>query len=122
MRRAQLGQCRLEFQDHPVSGAGGRRNGSLQRAPGREQDAGPGTESAAEALRRLDNGATLYIHDAEIVIDDEGRAYSTASESDTEPLVWSFHVVRPLAAHDVPAIERPPLNVAEVVGRLKAMR
>lgn len=70
----------------------------------------------------LDDGATLYIHDAEIVIDDEGRAYSTASEADTEPLVWSFQVVRPLAAHDVPTIERPPLNVAAVVGRLKAMR
>lgn len=70
----------------------------------------------------LDNGATLYIHNAEIVIDDEGRAYSTVSEAVTEPLVWSFQVVRPLAAHDVPTIERPPLNVAEVVGRIKAMR
>lgn len=70
----------------------------------------------------LDDGATLYIQDAEIVVDDEGRAYGTASEADTEPLVWSFQVVRPLAASDVSTIERPPLNVVEVVGRLKAMR
>ncbi|KWT97692.1 MULTISPECIES: hypothetical protein [unclassified Variovorax] len=70
----------------------------------------------------LDDGATLYIHDAEILIDDEGRAYSTASEADTEPLVWSFQVVRPIAASDVSTVERPPLKVAEVVGRLKAVR
>jgi hypothetical protein len=70
----------------------------------------------------LDNGATLYIQDAEIVLDDEGRAYGTASQADPEPLVWSFQVVRPLTECDVPTIERPPLNVAEVVGRLKAMR
>ncbi|VTU41802.1 hypothetical protein [Variovorax sp. RA8] len=60
----------------------------------------------------LDDGATLYIHDAEIVIDDEGLAYSTASEADTEPLVWSFQVVRPLAARAAAAQSggsgRPP--------------
>lgn len=55
----------------------------------------------------------------EIVIDDEGRAYGTASASDTEPLVWTFEVIRALTARDVPTIERRPLNVAEVVGRLK---
>ncbi|WP_143694892.1 hypothetical protein [Variovorax sp. JS1663] len=67
----------------------------------------------------LDNGATLYIQDVEIVIDDEGRAYGTSTKAEAEPLVWGFQVVRPLAACDVPIIEPPPLNVAEVVGRLK---
>jgi hypothetical protein len=83
-------------------------------------------DQTPEALLKLnvdlDRGATLYIHDAEIIIDDEGRAYGTASDADTEPLVWSFQVVHPLSAHDVLTIERPPLNVAEVVGRLKAIR
>ena len=55
----------------------------------------------------------------DILVDDEGRAYGTATETETEPLVWSFQVVRPLGAADVPTIEPRPLNVEEVVGRLK---
>ena len=53
----------------------------------------------------------------EILIDDEGRAYSTSMEDDAEALVWGFQVIRPLAAADASTIEPPPLNVEEVVGR-----
>ena len=67
----------------------------------------------------LANGATRYIEDMEILIDDEGRAYSTSMEDDAEALVWGFQVIRPLAAADVSTIEPPPLHVEEVVGRLK---
>lgn len=65
----------------------------------------------------LANGATQYLHDEEILIDDAGRAYTHASEAG-EPLVWSFQVVRPMKAADVPTIDAPPLKVEEVVDRL----
>jgi hypothetical protein len=67
----------------------------------------------------LADGATQYIQDVEILVDEEGRAYAPAREGETEPLVWGFQVVRPLSAADVPTIEPPPLKVEEVVGRLK---
>jgi hypothetical protein len=80
-------------------------------------------DASPDALLRpyvdLANGATRYIEDTEIQVDDEGRAYSTAIEANSEPLVWGFQVIRPLAASDVSTIEAPPLHVGEVVGRLK---
>ena len=83
-------------------------------------------DTRSEALLRpyvdLANGATLYIEDMEILVDDEGRAYGPASEGQAQPLVWGFHVFGPLSASDVPAIERPPLKIAEVVGRLMTIQ
>ena len=67
----------------------------------------------------LANGSTQYVQDVEILVDDDGRAYAPAQEGETEPQVWSFQVVRPLSAADVPTIELPPLRVEEVVGRLQ---
>lgn len=67
----------------------------------------------------LTNGATQYIHDEEILVDDTGRAYTHAREGEGEPLVWSFQVVRPLRAADVRTIEAPLLKLEDVVDRLK---
>jgi len=53
----------------------------------------------------------------DILVDDEGRAYGTAPE--TEPFVWSLQAIRPLGAADVPTIEAPQLKVEEVVDLLK---
>lgn len=66
----------------------------------------------------LANGATQYIRDEEILVDDTGGAYTPGMEGEGEPLVWSFQVVRPMRAADVPTIEAPPLKVEEVVDRL----
>jgi len=64
------------------------------------------------------NGATKYIQDEEIMIDDTGRAYTHAMGGEGEPLVWRFQVVRPMRAADVPTIEARPLKVDELVDRL----
>ena len=81
----------------------------------------PGPEALLKPYVDLANGATLYIQDMDIVVDEEGRAYGTASTTDTEPLVWSFRVVRPLGPADVQTTEGPQLRVAQVVGRLRTM-
>jgi hypothetical protein len=78
-----------------------------------------GPEVLLQPYVDLADGATQYIHDAEILVDEDGRAYAPAREGETEPLVWGFQVMRPLRAADVPTIELPPPKVEEVVGRLK---
>jgi hypothetical protein len=79
----------------------------------------PSPDALLKPYVDLANGATLYIQNIGIVVDDEGRAYGTAMGIEAEPLVWSFQVVRPLGAADVPTIEAPQLKVEEVVDRLK---
>ena len=79
----------------------------------------PGPEALLKPYVDLAGGATLYIEDMDIMVDEEGRAYGTASASDTEPLVWRFQVVRPLGAADVATLQGPQLKVADVVGRLR---
>lgn len=87
-----------------------------QRVTSKMLDTGP--EVLLKPYVDLANGATQYIHDEEIVVDDAGRAYTHAMEGEGEPLVWSFRVVRPMRAADVHTIEAPPLKVEEVVDRL----
>ena len=88
-----------------------------QRVVSKMLDSGP--EVLLEPYVDLADGSTQYIHDVEIMVDGEGRAYTPARGSETEPLVWSFQVVRPLRAADVPTIELPRLKLEEVVGRLR---
>lgn len=88
-----------------------------QRVVSKMLDIGP--DVLLEPYVDLADGSTQYLQDVEIMVDGEGRAYTPAQGGETEPLVWSFQVVRPLRAADVPTIELPPLKVEEVVGRLR---
>ena len=80
-------------------------------------------DTSPEALLKpyvdLANETTIYIQDIEIVVDDDGRAYGTAKDDATEPLVWTFRVIRPLAQSDVTTIPPPALKVTEVLDRLR---
>jgi hypothetical protein len=87
-----------------------------QRVISKTLDTGP--EVLLQPYVDLADGATQYIHNAEILVDEDGRAYAPASEGETEPLVWGFQVMRPLTAADLPTIVAPPLKVEEVVDRL----
>jgi hypothetical protein len=88
-----------------------------QRVVSKLLDSGP--EALLEPYVDLADGSTQYIQDVEIMVDGEGRAYTPARGSETEPLVWGFQVVRPLRPADVPTIELPRLKLEEVVGRLR---
>ncbi|VTU33028.1 hypothetical protein H6CHR_03919 [Variovorax sp. PBL-H6] len=88
-----------------------------QRVVSKLLDSGP--EMLLEPYVDLADGSTQYIQDVEILVDGEGRAYTPAKGSETEPLVWGFQVVRSLRAADVATIEPPRLKLEEVVGRLR---
>ncbi|CAN7770938.1 hypothetical protein LJR290_007516 [Variovorax sp. LjRoot290] len=88
-----------------------------QRVVSKLLDASP--EALLKPYVDLDDDTTLEIQEMVILVDDEGRAYGSPAEGNTEALVWTFRVVRPLSAADVPTIELPTLKVGEVVGRLR---
>ncbi|VTU44345.1 hypothetical protein [Variovorax sp. RA8] len=87
-----------------------------QRVTSKMLDNGP--EVLLRPYVDLANGATQYIQDQEMLVDDTGRAYTHAMDGEGEPIVWSFQVVRPMRAADVHTIDAPPLKVEEVVDRL----
>ena len=87
-----------------------------QRVTSKMLDSGP--DVLLKPYVDLADGATLYIHDEEILVDEAGRAYTRTMEGRDEPQVWSFLVVRPMSEADVRTVEAPPLKVHEVVDRL----
>ena len=67
----------------------------------------------------LEDGSTLYLQDAEIAIDEDGRAYSEHPDS-ADAVVWCFKAMQPITAKCVVPLPRPqPVKAGELVSRLR---